>query len=115
MMSSMSPGEEQTFSKAKKSWKSLYDERMASLPTVGLTSSDDYPEITHPDVNFTPCPRNDMSRKASSTSPTRPMSDGITMGASSTFDRLMTSMSKLRGGASSSTRLQPPLTFLRWD
>ena len=46
MMSSMSPGEEQTFSKAKKSWKSLYDERMASLPTVGLTSSDDYPEIT---------------------------------------------------------------------
>ena len=108
MMSSMSPGEEQTFSKAKKSWKSLYDERMASLPTVGLTSSDDYPEITHPDVNFTPCPRNDMSRKASSTSPTRPMSDGITMGASSTFDRLMTSMSKLRGGASSSTKLQPP-------
>ena len=108
--SSISPSGEQTGSKAKKSWKSLYDERMASLPTVGLTSSDDYPEITHPDVNFTPCPRNDMSRKASSTSPTRPMSDGITMGASSTFDRLMTSMSKQRGGASSSTRLQPPLT-----
>ena len=109
MMSSISPSEEQTGSKAKKSWKSLYDERMASLPTVGLTSSD-YPEITHPDVNFTPCPRNDMSRKASSTSPTRPMSDGITMGASSTFDRLMTSMSKQKGGASSSTRLQPQLT-----
>ena len=83
---------------------------MASLPTVGLTSSDDYPEITHPDMNFTPCPRNDMSRKASSTSPTRPMSDGITMGASSTFDRLMTSMSKQKSGASSSTRLQPQLT-----
>ena len=110
MMSSISPSEEQPGSKAKKSWKSLYDERMASLPTVGLTSSDDYPEITHPDVNFTPCPRNDMSRKASSTSPTRPMSDGITMGASSTFDRLMTSMSKQKGGASSSTRLQPQLT-----
>ena len=110
MMSSMSPGKEQTFSKAKKSWKSLYDERMASLPTVGLTSSDDYPEITHPDVNFTPCPRNDMSREASSASPTRPMSDGITMGASSTFDRLMTSMHKQKGGASSSTRLQPQLT-----
>ena len=110
MMSSISPSEEQTGSKAKKSWESLYDERMASLPTVGLTSSDDYPEITHPDVNFTPCPRNDMSRKASSTSPTRPMSDGITMGASSTFDRLMTSMSKQKGGASSSTRLQPQLT-----
>ena len=100
MMSSISPSEEQTGSKAKKSWKSLYDERMASLPTVGLTSSDDYPEIAHPDVNFTPCPRNDMSRKASSTSPTRRMSDGITMGASSTFDRLMTSMSKQKGGAS---------------
>ena len=38
------------------------------------------------------------------------MSDGITMGASSTFDRLMTSMSKQKGGASSSTRLQPQLT-----
>ena len=110
MMSSISPSEEQTGSKAKKSWKSLYDERMASLPTVGLTSSDDYPEITHPDVNFTPCPRNDMSRNASSTSPTRPMSDGITMGASLTFDRLMTSMSKQKGGASSRTRLQPQLT-----
>ena len=109
MMSSISPSEEQPGSKAKKSWKSLYDERMASLPTVGLTSSYDYPEITHPDVNFTSCPRNDMSRKASSASPTRPMSDGITMGASSTFDRLMTSMSKQKGGASSSTRLQPQL------
>ena len=110
MMSSISPSEEQPGSKAKKSWKSLYDERMASLRTEGLSSSYDYPEITHPDVNFTPCPRNDMSRKASSTSPTRPMSDGITMGASSTFDRLMTSMSKQKGGASSSTRLQPQLT-----
>ena len=102
--------EKQPGSKAKKSWKSLYDKRMASLPTVALTSSYDYPEIAHPDVNFTPCPRNDMSRKASSASPTRPMSDGITMGASSTFDRLMTSMSKQKGGASSSTRLQPQLT-----
>ena len=51
-----------------------------------------------------------MSRKASSASPTRPMSDGITMGASSTFDRLMTSMSKQKSDASSSTRLQPQLT-----
>ena len=110
MMSSISPSEEQTGSKAKKSWKSLYDERMASLPSVGLTSSHDYPEIAHPDVNFTPCPRNDKNRKALSASPTRPMSDGITMGASSTFDRLMTSMSKQKGGASSSTRLQPQLT-----
>ena len=111
MMSSISPSEEQPGSKAKKSWKSLYDdERMASLRTEGLTSSYDYPKITRPDVNFTPCPRNDMSRMASSASPTRPMSDGITMGASSTFDRLMTSMSKQKGGASSCTRLQPQLT-----
>ena len=110
MMSSISPSEEQPGSKAKKSWKSLYDERMASLRTEGLSSSYDHPGITHPDVNFTPCPRNDMSRKASSASPTRPMSDGITMGASSTFDRLMTSMSKQKGGESSSNRLQPQLT-----
>ena len=110
MMSSISPSEEQPGSKARKSWKSLYDERMASLRTEGLSFSYDYPEITHPDVNFTPCPRNGMSRKASPASPTRLMSDGITMGASSTFDRLMTSMSKQKGGASSSTRLQPQLT-----
>ena len=64
MMSSISPSEEQTGSKAKKSWKSLYDERIASLRTGGLSSSYDHPEITHPDVDFTPCPRNDMSRKA---------------------------------------------------
>ena len=110
MMSSISPSEEQPGSKAKKSWKSLYDERMASLRTEDLSSGYDHPEITHPDVNFKPCPRNDMKRKASTASPTRPMSDGITMGASSTFDRLMTSMSKQNGGASSSTRLQPQLT-----
>ena len=109
MMSSISPSEGQAASKAKRSWKSLYDERMASLQAECLSSSYDHPEITHPDVDFTPCPRNDMSRKASSASPTRPMSDGITMGASSTFDRLMMSMSK-KGGASSSTRLQPQLT-----
>ena len=78
MMSSISPSEEQPGSKAKKkkSWKSLYDERMASLRTEGLSSSYDYPEITHPDVNFTPCPKNDMCRKASSASPTRPCQMG---------------------------------------
>ena len=83
---------------------------MASLQTEGLSSGYDYPEITHPDVNFTPCPRNDMNKKALSTSPTTPMSEGITLGVSSTFDRLMTSMGKQKGGASSSTRLQPQLT-----
>ena len=110
MMSSISPSEVQTGSKAKKSWKSLYDERMASLKTEGLSTSYDHPEITQPDMNFTPCPRNDMSRTALSTSPARPMSDGITLGASSTFDKLMMSISKQKGGASSSTRLQPQLT-----
>ena len=54
MMSSISPSEEQPGSKAKKSWKSLYDERMASLRTEGLSSGYDHQEITHPDVNFTP-------------------------------------------------------------
>ena len=39
MMSSISRSEEQTGSKAKKSWKSLYDERMASLQTEGLSST----------------------------------------------------------------------------
>ena len=69
MMSSMSPSEEQAVSKAKKSWKSFYDERMASLHAEGPSSSYDQPEIT----NATPCPRNDMSKKASSVSPTRPI------------------------------------------
>ena len=110
MMSSMSPSEEKMVSNAKKSWKSLYDERVVSLQDEGLSSSYDHSEITHPDVNFTPCPRSDMSRKASSASPTRPMSDGLTMGASLTFDMLMMSMGKQKGGASSSTRLQPQLT-----
>ena len=52
-----------------------------------------------------------MSGKALSASPTRPMSDGISIRASSTFDRLMMSMGKQKGGASSSTRLQPQLTY----
>ena len=38
------------------------------------------------------------------------MSDGITMGASSTYDRLMMSMGTQKGGASSTTRLQLQLT-----
>ena len=110
MMSSISPREEQTSSKAKKSWKSLYDERMASLQTEGLSSSYDHPEIADSDVYFTPCPRNNKSKKALANMPTRPMSDGITIGLSSTFDRLMMSMGTQKGGASSSTRLQPQLT-----
>ena len=109
MMSSRSPSEEQASSKAKKNWKSLFVERMASLQTEDLSSSYDYPEIAHSDVDFTPCPRIDKSKKALSNSPTRPMSDGITVGVSSRFDRLMMSMGTQKGGASSSTRLQPQL------
>ena len=38
------------------------------------------------------------------------MSDGIIVGVPSTLDRLMMSMGTQKGGASSSTRLQPQLT-----
>ena len=110
MMSSIIAREEQTSSKAKKSWKSLYDGRMASLQTECLSSSYDHPEIAHSDVDFTPSPRNDKSKKALSNSPTRPMSDGIAVGASATFDRLTMSMGTQKGGGSSSSRLKPQLT-----
>ena len=110
MMSGISPKKEQTSSKAKKSGKSLYDERMASLQTEGLSSSYDHPEIAHPNVDFTPCPRNVKSKKALSNSPTRPMSDGITVRVSSTLVRLMMSMGIQKGFESSSTTLQPQLT-----
>ena len=40
------------------------------------------------------------ARKRFSDSPTRPMSDGITMGASSTYNKLMMSMGTQKGGAS---------------
>ena len=66
--------------------------------------------MTRPGVDFTLCPRDDKSRKALSNSPTRPMSDVIIVRVSSTFDRLMMSMGTQKGGASSSTRLQPQLT-----
>ena len=89
---------------------SLYDERMASLQTEGLSSSYDHPERTHSDVDFTPCPRNHKSKKALSNSPTGPMSDGISIGVSSTFERFMTPMGTQKGGAASSTRIQPQLT-----
>ena len=110
MMSSISPSEEQASWKAKKSWKSLYDQRMASLQTEGLSSSYHHSEIAHPDVEFMPCPRIGKSRKALSNLPTGPMSDGITVGASSKFGKLMMSMITQKGGGSSSTRLQPQLT-----
>ena len=54
-------------------------------------------------------PRQEKSKKALSDSPPRPMSDGITIGAWSTYDRLMMSMGTRKGGASSDTRRQPLL------
>ena len=88
----------------------MYDERMRSLRTDILSSGYDGPGLVHSDMDFKPSPRHEKSKKALSDSPTRPMSDGITMGASSTYDRLMMSMGTQKGGASSSTRLQPQLT-----
>ena len=61
-------------------------------------------------MDFTPCPRHDKCKKALSNSPTRPVSDGITVGESSSFDRLMMSMGTQKGGASSSTSLQSQST-----
>ena len=110
MMSSISPRDEQPSSKAKGSFKTMYDEHMRSLQTDGLPSGYDGPGLMHSDMDFTPSPRQKKSKKALSDSPTRPLSDGITIGASSTYDRLMMSMGTQKGGASSSTRLQPQLT-----
>ena len=110
MMSSISPRVEQTSSKAKRSFKTMYDERMRSLRTDGLSSGYDGLGLMHSGMDFTPSPRQEKSEKALSHSPTRPMSDGITMGVSSTYDRLMMSVGTQKGGASSSTRLQPQLT-----
>ena len=78
---------------------------MASLRTEGLSSSYD-----PSGCELHAVPKEGHEQEGVVFSPTRPMSDGITMGASSTFDRLMMSMGKQKGGASSSTRLQPQLT-----
>ena len=110
MMSSISPREEQPSSKAKRSFKAMYGERMTSSRANGLSSGYDGPLLMLSDMDFTPSPRQETSKKALSESPNRSMSDGITMGASSTYDRLMMSMGIKKSGASSSTRLQPQLT-----
>ena len=88
-MSSMISREEQPSSKARKSFKTLYDKRMASLRRDGLSSGFDHPGLMHTDMDFTPSPRQEKSKKAMSDSPSRQMSDGMTMGTSSTFDKLM--------------------------
>ena len=74
----------------------MYDERMKLLRTDGLSSGYDGP-------------RQEKSKRALSDSPTRPMSDGTTMGGSSTYDRLKMWMDTQKVGASSITRLQPQL------
>ena len=57
MMSSINPREEQDSSKARKSFNTMYDERMASLRTDGLSSGFDQPGLIHSDTDFTPSPR----------------------------------------------------------
>ena len=99
-MSSISPREEQPSSKARRSFKTIHDESMRSLPTDGLSSGYDGPGLMHSDMGFTSSPRQEKSKNALSDSPTRPMSDGITMGMSSTYERLMMSMGTEKGGAS---------------
>ena len=64
----------------------------------------------HSDRDCTPSPRQEKSKKAMSNSPSRLISNGMTMGSSSTFDRLMMSVGTQEGGASSSARLQPRMT-----
>ena len=88
----------------------MYDERMTSLRNDGFSSGYYGPGMMHSDMDFTPSPRPEKSKKALSDSPTRPMSTLITVRASSTYDKLMMSMGTKKGGASSNTRLQNQLT-----
>ena len=78
---------------------------MAWFRTDGLSTGYGGPGLVHSDMYFTLSPRQEKSKKAMSDSPTRPMSDGIMMGASSTYDRLMMSIGTQKGDASLSTRL----------
>ena len=57
MMSSISLREEQPSSKAKRNFKMLYDERMTSLRTDGLSCGYDGPGLMHSDIGSTPSPR----------------------------------------------------------
>ena len=63
-MKSISPREEQPSSKAKRSFKTMYDERMTSLRTDGLSSVNDSPALMHSDMDFLPIPRQEKSKKA---------------------------------------------------
>ena len=67
LMSSISPSIEQQSSKARKSFKTLYDKHMKSLRTDGLLSGFfDHPGRMHSDTDFTPSPRQEKSKKAMS-------------------------------------------------
>ena len=66
---------------------------MTSLQASGLSSGFDNLGLMESDTDFIPSPKKEKNKKAISTlSPSRPFSDGITIGTSSAFDRLMTSM-----------------------
>ena len=109
MMSSNSPREEQSSSKARKSFKTINKETMVSLRADGLSSGFEHQGRIHSGTDFTPIPRQEKSMKVISDSPLRPLSDG-TRGTTSTFNRLMMSMETQKGGSSSSTMLQTQLT-----
>ena len=93
----------------------MYDERMTSLRNDGLSSGYDGPGLMHSDMDFTPSPRQEKSKRALSDSQTRPTSTLITVGASSRYDMLIMSMGTKKGGALSSTRLQTQLTSSSLD
>ena len=77
----------------------MYNESMALLRTDGFSSGYDHPGLAHTDMEFTPSPRQENSENAMPNSLSRPVSDGITTGASSTFNRLMMSTGTQKGGA----------------
>ena len=86
MMSSISPREEQSSSKAKKSFlQRLYNEHMTSLQAGGLSSGIDHLGLMHSATDFTPSLKQEKNMKAMSNSPSRPITDGITMETSSTL------------------------------
>ena len=82
MMSSISPREEQSSSKAKKSFETMYNEHMTSLQTDQLTFGSDHLGLVHSHKEFTPSSKQEKNKKAMSNSPPRPMPGVITIGTS---------------------------------
>ena len=62
-------------SKAKKRCKTLSDERKTSIQASGLPSSSDHLGLMHSDMDFIPSPKPEKNKKATSTSPSRPITD----------------------------------------